>query len=534
MSNEQAKALGKTLWAIANTLRGSMDADQFRDYMLGFIFFKFLSDKYEIFCETLLTDADGSLKDIYSDPVKNAETIHAIEEECKKGVGYSLAPQHLWGNFVEFSKNKKNPYDTDKNIMEELRDTFKHIEESTIGLTSAEDIDGLFGEIEFNSQRLGASAKEKSEMLYNIISELDSGLGKHNLDEDELGDAYEYLIGEFASNSGKKAGEFYTPQRVSTILAKIVSLDPSDPSSGKTRHIKRLYDPTCGSASLLFNVYHETNKNVGEIYGQEKNITTYNLARMNLLLHHIPYQNFHVFQGDTLTGNQLEKIENNKIRFDAIVANPPFSLKWDPSNMESDDRFRGYGLPPQSTADFAFILHMLYYLAETGTLAVVVPHGVLFRSGSEGQIRESIIKKGYLDAVIGLPSNLFYSTGIPVCVLVFKKCDRFKDVLFIDASKEFEKEKRQNVLTEEHIEKIVNTYQQRAEVDKYATRVTYEQIAENNYNLNIPRYVDTSKEEMILDPQVIVNAYKELKTQELTIDAKIKIMCAEFGAPCWD
>jgi len=275
MSNEQAQALGKTLWSIADILRGSMDADQFRDYMLGFIFFKFLSDKYENLCATILPEADGSLKDIYTDPVYNAETIKALEQECKIGVGYSLSPQHLWGNFVAFSKNKKNPYpapkgEIDKNIMEELRDTFKYIEESTIGLTSAEDMNGLFGEIEFNSQRLGSSAKEKSEMLYNIISKLDNGLGEHNLDEDELGDAYEYLIGEFASNSGKKAGEFYTPQKVSTILAKIVSLDPSDPSSGKNRYIKKLYDPTCGSASLLFNVYNETNKNVGEIYGQEK------------------------------------------------------------------------------------------------------------------------------------------------------------------------------------------------------------------------------------------------------------------------
>jgi len=202
--------------------------------------------------------------------------------------------------------------------------------------------------------------------------------------------------------------------------------------------------------------------------------------------------------------------------------------------MESDDRFRGYGLPPKSTADFAFILHMLYYLAETGTLAVVVPHGVLFRSGSEGQIRESIIKKGYLDAVIGLPANLFYSTGIPVCVLVFKKCDKFKDVLFIDASKKFEKGEKQNILTEDHIANIVNTYQHRSEVDKYATCVTYEQIAENNYNLNIPRYVDTSEEEVILNPQEIVNIYKELKKQELIIDTKIKKMCIELGAPFWD
>ena len=539
MSNEETKELGRMLWSIADDLRGAMDADQFRDYILGFIFFKFLSDRYTDYCSRELAPEDGTLKDIYADKINNADLIKELEKQCKESLGYVLKPYYMWDHFVEFSKTQKNPRplvkgEVAKTIMEELRDAFKDIESSTIGLDSADDIGGLFEEIEFNSQKLGASSEDKSKTLYKIITKLDTGLGEHSISIDSLGDAYEYLIGQFAANSGKKAGEFYTPQKVSTILAKIVSLDTANPKTGKKGFINKLYDPTCGSASLLFNVYHEMDKKVGQIYGQEKNITTYNLARMNLLLHYIPYNKFHVFQGDTLTNNALEQIENNKIRFDAIVANPPFSLKWDPSNMESDDRFRGYGLPPQSTADFAFILHMLYYLSETGTLAVVVPHGVLFRSGAEGKIRESIIKNKYLDAVIGLPSNLFYSTGIPVCILVFKKCSRDKNVLFIDANKEFEKSKKQNTLTDQHIEKIINTYQDRKEIEKYSKIVTFDMIETNSYNLNIPRYVDTSEEEEKLDLQKIVDKYKSLKQQDQEVDIKLKLMCKELDTLFWN
>lgn len=539
MSNEQAKLLGNTLWAIANQLRGSMDADQFRDYMLGFIFFKYLSDKYKKVTDELLEGDTRSLYDYYETDENNkplyAEVISQLENEIKDRIGYVLKPQYMWDHFVKFSKEQRNPIQPKKTgeeestIMSDLRNAFNYIETSTIGQDSAEDIGGLFSEIEFNSQKLGTTTADKAKMLYSIILKIEEGLSEHNINADELGDAYEYLIAQFASNSGKKAGEFYTPQRVSTILAKIVTLDSADPTKGKRHHIAKVYDPTCGSGSLLFNVYQEMNKNIGEIHGQEKNLTTYNLARMNLLLHHIPYSKFHIQHGDTLTNNKLEKLENNRIRFDAIVANPPFSLRWEPSSLDSDDRFRGYSLPPKSSADFAFVLHMIHYLADDGTLAVVVPHGVLFRGAAEGQIRQSIINNEYLDAVIGLPANLFYSTGIPVCILVFKKCTRHKNVLFIDASKEFVKDKKQNILTEEHIDKIIDTYQYRKEIEKYSRIVELAEIESNDFNLNIPRYIDTSEAEEIIDISQVVTKYKQLKAEEKEIDEKLAIMCQALG-----
>ncbi|SUA95732.1 Probable type I restriction enzyme BthVORF4518P M protein [Myroides odoratus] len=337
---------------------------------------------------------------------------------------------------------------------------------------------------------------------------------------DVLGDAYEYLIGQFASGAGKKAGEFYTPQEVSKILAKIVT-------TGKNR-LKSVYDPTCGSGSLLLRVAREV-KDVNNFYGQEMNRTTYNLARMNMILHGVHYLKFDIKQEDTLEHPQ----HLNDMPFEAIVANPPFSANWSANPLFlSDDRFSQYGkLAPASKADFAFVQHMIYHLAENGTMAIVLPHGVLFRGAAELHIRKYLIEqKNYLEAVIGLPANIFYGTSIPTCILVFKKCKEDPNhILFIDASKDFEKVKNQNMLREEHIEKIVDTYRNRTVIEKYSHLATLEEVAENDYNLNIPRYVDTFEEEEEIDIHAVMKEIKSLEAKRAELDKEIDVYFKELG-----
>lgn len=522
MSKEQAIALGKVLWDIANRLRGAMNADEFRDYMLGFIFFKYLSEN---FVDSVKTIYGEDLENIYKLPEAD---IKLFEDDCKKKVGYIIHPQYLWAGFAQRAVH-------DSDILDNLSEAFKTVESSTLGQMSEDDMGGLFSEIDLNSVKIGRGYGERNKLICGIIRTIDEKLSAHNIDRDELGDAYEYLIAEFAANSGKKAGEFYTPQQVSTILSRIVTLDFNGKSVSVKKHLGSIYDPTCGSGSLLFNVAKQIAKNGGEVtslYGQEKNLTTYNLARMNLLLHRIPFSKFHLHHGDTLTHPNVDK----NAKFEAVVANPPFSLKWDSSSAANDDRFKGFAIPPQGTADFAFILHMLHHLDDNGTCAVVVPHGVLFRSGAEQKIRETLLNsgdKGWLDAVIGLPGNLFYSTGIPVCILVFKKCRIHDNVLFIDAGKEFEKEKKQNVLSEAHIDKIVDTYAKREAVEKYSSLVSLGQIKENGYNLNITRYVDSSETEKELDISEIVANIKAANAKLEANYKVIKALCDQLGVECW-
>lgn len=340
-----------------------------------------------------------------------------------------------------------------------------------------------------------------------------------NTELDVLGDAYEYLIGQFASGAGKKAGEFYTPQEVSKILAKIVT-------TGKSK-LKSVYDPTCGSGSLLLRVAKEVSE-VSNFYGQEMNRTTYNLARMNMILHDVHYRKFDIKQEDTLEHPQhLDK------QFEAIVANPPFSANWSANPLfTSDDRFSQYGkLAPSSKADFAFVQHMIHHLAENGTMALVLPHGALFRGGAEQHIRKYLIEdRNYLDAVIGLPANIFYGTSIPTCIMVYKKCrENPEDVLFIDASQHFDKVKTQNVLREEHIDKIIETYRNRTEEDKYSKRATLTEIATNDYNLNIPRYVDTFEAEDSIDIDAIANDIKALDTKIADTDKILADFCKQLN-----
>ncbi|WP_060873546.1 type I restriction-modification system subunit M [Myroides odoratus] len=516
MSEEQKKILEQQLWNIANTLRGKMNADEFRDYILGFIFYKYLAEKMEIYANSILQEDNIEFSSIDENSAVGKEYIDAIREEALETLGYFLKPSELFSEIAKRGSGSTNTF-----ILEDLQKILTNIQLSTMGTQSEEDFDNLFEDMDLNSTKLGKTAEARNEIIVKVLVHLDEiDFKLEHTELDVLGDAYEYLIGQFASGAGKKAGEFYTPQEVSKILAKIVT-------TGKNR-LKSVYDPTCGSGSLLLRVAREV-KDVNNFYGQEMNRTTYNLARMNMILHGVHYLKFDIKQEDTLEHPQ----HLNDMPFEAIVANPPFSANWSANPLFlSDDRFSQYGkLAPASKADFAFVQHMIYHLAENGTMAIVLPHGVLFRGAAELHIRKYLIEqKNYLDAVIGLPANIFYGTSIPTCILVFKKCKEDPDhILFIDASKDFEKVKNQNMLREEHIEKIVDTYRNRTVIEKYSHLATLEEVAENDYNLNIPRYVDTFEEEEEIDIDAVMKEIKSLEAKRAELDKEIDVYFKELG-----
>ena len=504
----QQAELHKKLWAIANDLRGTMDASEFRNYILGLIFYRYLSEKTEQRVVKLLEEDNIT----YEEAWKDSEYQDGLKEELIAQIGYVIEPQDLYSAMVaEIEKGEQGNFD-----VEVLEKAISKIEESTLGHDSQEDFNHLFDDMDLTSSRLGNSVKARSSLISKVIINLNELDFMHEDAEiDVLGDAYEYLIGQFAANAGKKAGEFYTPQQVSKILAKIVTADKTD--------LKNVYDPTCGSGSLLLRIGNEAN--VRHYYGQELNSTTYNLARMNMLLHEVSFQNFDIELGDTLEHPHFEDM-----RFEAVVANPPYSANWSAdAKFLDDERFSSYGkLAPKSKADFAFVQHMIYHLDDNGTMAVVLPHGVLFRGAAEGVIRQYLIEeKNYLDAVIGLPANVFYGTSIPTCILVFKKCRQDDNtVLFIDASNEFEKAKNQNNLTDGNVDKIVATYKNREVIDKYSYVATLDEIKENDYNLNIPRYVDTFEEEEQISLDEVATAIQQ--TQREIIQAE-KELFALFG-----
>lgn len=515
MSEEQKKILEQQLWNIANTLRGKMNADEFRDYILGFIFYKYLAEKMEIYANSILEEDKIQFRNIDENTAEGLEYINAIREEALETLGYFLKPSELFSEIA-----KRGNSDTNTFILEDLQKILTNIQLSTMGTQSEEDFDNLFEDMDLNSTKLGKSAEARNAIIVKVLVHLDEIDFKLNDTElDVLGDAYEYLIGQFASGAGKKAGEFYTPQEVSKILAKIVT-------TGKNR-LKSVYDPTCGSGSLLLRVAREV-KDVNNFYGQEMNRTTYNLARMNMILHGVHYLKFDIKQEDT-----LEHPQHEGLLAEAIVANPPFSANWSANPLHlSNERFSQYGkLAPASKADFAFVQHMIHHLAENGTMAIVLPHGVLFRGAAELHIRKYLIEqKNYLDAVIGLPANIFYGTSIPTCILVFKKCKEDPDhILFIDASKEFEKVKNQNMLREEHINKIVETYRNRTEIEKYSHLATLQEVADNDYNLNIPRYVDTFEAEEEIDIHSVMKEIKSLEAKRAELDKEIDVYFKELG-----
>ena len=522
MNSGNQDILGKTLWGIANELRGAMMADDFRDYMLSFLFWKYLSDNYlraakkELGSDYPCVTEEELASMHFSTPLQlwysnNLDDVFLFEQQMRRKIHYVIAPEFLWQNIVELARTQND------NVLSALHDGFKYIENESF----ESSFKGLFSEINLNSEQLGKNYPERNALLTKVIMTLDRGLANIETTGDALGDAYEYLIGQFAAGSGQKAGEFYTPQMVSSILSKIVTLDCQDPTRGQKNRIDKVLDFACGSGSLLLNVRNEMKeKEIGKIYGQEKNITTYNLARMNMLLHGVKDTEFEIHHGDTLVNDWdilNEENPSKKITFDAIVANPPFSLRWDPKEETAKDfRFNGFGLAPKSAADFAFLLHGLNYLNENGTMAIILPHGVLFRGGKEEVIRKELIKKDYIDAIIGLPANLFYSTGIPVCIIVLKKCRKNDKILFINASSEehYEKGKRQNHLRLEDVDAIIDAYQSRQTISRYSREVSLSEIKENGYNLNITRYVNLSKDEEKID---LAEVHKRLEKIERDI-----------------
>ena len=538
MTEHEQKQLGKTLWNIADQLRGAMNADDFRDYMLAFLFLRYLSDNYE-------AAAKRELRKDYPDPNavenggrtplsvwynNNPDGVALFEKQMRRKYHYVIRPKHLWTNIAYLAKTQSGE------LLRTLQKGLKYIENESFEST----FQGLFSEINLASEKLGKNYEERNKRLHGIIQKIAEGLASFSTDSDTLGDAYEYLLGQFAAGSGKKAGEFYTPQRISDILSAIVTLDGQEPATGPRKRLESVFDFACGSGSLLLNVRRhitDAGGSIGKIFGQEKNVTTYNLARMNMLLHGVKDSEFEIYHGDSLTNDWDTLRETNPARvpkFDAVVANPPFSYRWEPTEALGEDvRFKNYGLAPKSAADFAFLLHGFHYLKDEGVMAIILPHGVLFRGGGEERIRTKLLKDGHIDTVIGLPANLFYSTGIPVCILVLKRCKKPDDVLFINASgpENFSKGKRQNYMTDEHIARIVETYQHRKEQPRYSRRIEMKEIEANDYNLNISRYVSTAQAEPEIDLEAthrkLVKIEEEIRKASREHNAFLK----ELGLP---
>ncbi len=535
MSEEQKRLLETQLWNIANILRGKINANQFQDYVLGFIFYKYLSEKMEKYANGILVPDNIKYTDIIEDSVTGKEYLEHIKEDAINSLGFFLKPSDLFkslaakgnsnsvDNELETDHMAAEPatsYSAETFILEDLARILSNIEKSTMGTESEDDFDNLFYDIDLNSTKIGRTVSDRNKVIVKIITALNAiDFDLDNTEGDVLGDAYEYLIGQFAAGAGQKAGEFYTPQAVSSILAKIVT-------TGKHR-LKSVYDPTCGSGSLLLRVAKEVDE-VAHFYGQEQNRTTYNLARMNMILHDVSYHDFDIKHEDT-----LERPKHLDLKFEAIVANPPFSANWSANPLHmNDERFSQYGrLAPKTKADFAFIQHMVHQLDDNGIMACIAPHGVLFRGAAEGHIRKYLIAdRNYVDAIIGLPANLFYGTSIPTCILVLKKCrENPDDILFIDGSKEFEKVKNQNILRGEHIEKIANTYRDRLAIDKFSALATLDEIKANDYNLNIPRYVNTFEEAESIDINAVALELKALDKQIAETDKVIADFCRELG-----
>ncbi|HGO5301504.1 TPA: type I restriction-modification system subunit M [Vibrio harveyi] len=514
MVEQHQQELKKQLWNIANTLRGNMSADDFRDYILGLIFYKYLSDKLNRYANELLSEDGIQFAQIDEKSEKGKEYLEAVQEEALDKLGYFFKPSELFHVVAEAGANGEF-------ILDDVRDVLNDIEQSTMGADSADDFNGLFDELDLTSNKLGKTPDARNKLIAKVLEHLDNiDFHLENSEIDILGDAYEYLIGMFASGAGKKAGEFYTPQMVSKLLAKLVTLD--------NPNLKSVYDPTCGSGSLLLRVAKEANNPDLKFYGQEQNPSTYNLARMNMIMHDVHYNRFDIQNDDT-----LEAPAHSEQRFSAVVANPPFSAGWSANPLHlNNERFSDYGkLAPKGKADFAFVQHMIHQLDDDGAMAVVLPHGVLFRGSTEGHIRQHLIKeKNYLDMVIGLPANIFFGTSIPTCVLVLKKNRKPDDsVLFIDASNYFEKGTNNNVMREEDLQRILEAVSKRESMDKFAFLATPDDLSENGYNLNISRYIDTFEEEVMVDLARVSRQLAENDNAMKSIDKKIAGFCLELG-----
>ncbi len=489
----EGKDLLQVLWSGADVLRGKMDANEYKTYLLGLVFYKYLSDSYLAKAYDLLIDDKlEKIEDAQAayEEAMQTEDAEALLEEMKDSMHYTLEPEMTYVSILNDAKN--NAFNREK-----LQAAFNRIQESD------ELFNGLFADVDLYSNRLGTGDQKQSATIAEVIKVLD-GADLIHAEGDVLGNAYEYLIGQFASETGKKAGEFYTPHGPAQILCRIAMTGQEDKKG------LQVYDPCMGSGSLMLSCRNYSKEpDYIKYYGQELMPSTYNLARMNMFLHGVLPENQHLRNGDTLDADWPTDEETE---FDAVTMNPPYSANWSAAEgFKQDERFMDYGgkLAPKSKADYAFLLHGFYHLKQTGTMAIVLPHGVLFRGASEGSIRETLLQNGSIYAVIGLPSNMFYNTSIPTCIIVLKKHREGRDVLFIDASNLYEKEKKQNVMKEEHIDRVLEIYNNRKTEDKVSYLASFEDIKANDFNLNIPRYVDTSEEEEEIDLKELTNNIKD-------------------------
>lgn len=492
--SDNKNQLASALFQGADALRSKMDANDYKNYLLGIVFFKYLSDNllYEVADEIGdgrdTTTLDQAQK-LYDDNADDPDLQDALEDT----LAYSISPENTFTTIMSHVNDQTFQ-------LSNLSEAFKEIE------GYGDTFEGLFNDIDLFSQRLGNTAQKQADTISNVLSAV-SKIELVKANNDVLGDAYEYLIKQFASETGKKAGEFYTPAQVSELLTRLTLVNRDYPNG------MNVYDPTMGSGSLLLNFKkYAQKKNEIIYYGQEINTTTFNLARMNMILHKVDPNNYNFRNADTLDEDWPPVAQTP---FDSVVMNPPYSQHWSAQKGFLDDpRFSKYGvLPPKSRADFAFLLHGYYHLKNSGTMAIVLPHGILFRGSSEGKIRQKLIENGSIDAVIGLPNNLFYNAGIPTVVVVLKKDKTDRNIFFIDASREFEKATNQNQLREQDIERILNTYKKRQDVDKYAHLASFNELKENDFNLNIPRYVDTFEPEPPVDIKQVANDIHDLDQQ---------------------
>lgn len=506
--------LNSKLFSAADNLRSKMDASEYKNYLLGLIFYKYLSDKL---LEKVVELADESIEEYDTQEKQTGLYIKLLADEDVKNdlieslvdtLNYDIEPDSLFSVLAEQAKS---------NIFQlnDLKKAFLYLS------TKYDQFAGLFDDVDLGSNKLGMDDQQRNITITEVLKKLnDVDVLQHK--GDVIGDAYEFLIGQFASEAGKKAGEFYTPHEVSDMIARIVAIGQED------KRLFSVYDPTMGSGSLMLNIRNYINyPDSVKYHGQELNTTTYNLAKMNLILHGIEKENMSLRNGDTLNKDWPTE---EPYTFDSVVMNPPYSAKWSADATFLDDsRFNRYGkLAPSSKADFAFLLHGYYHLKDSGTMAIVLPHGVLFRGAAEGAIRKKLLEDGSIYAVIGMPANLFFGTSIPTTVIILKKGRTTREVLFIDASKEFEKGKNQNKLTEENIVKIVEAYKKRENVEKFAHVAEFNEIEENEYNLNIPRYVDTFEEEEIIDMAAVGETMQNIKKEKAELEASLLSMISSL------
>lgn len=516
-----SRDLNAALWAAADEMRKVMSADVYKDYLLGLVFYKALSDKMLIEAYDLLTDEKPESLDVaqnaYEEAIKD-ETWDDLAAELTNRFGCAILPNHTFTAFYKQINNRTF-------MLSSLRQAFRNIEAAGSGV-----YEGLFDDFDVDSKDLGKTPDKRNEMISSVIKAL-AHIDFNDYPEDALGDAYEYLIAQFASESGKKAGEFYTPQSVSQIIARLVTAGQNE------KYGFTVYDPAMGSGSLLLQIRSQIRNddvkgvdNQGSVhfFGQELKNQTYNLARMNMMLHRVPGANQHLRNGDTLDADWPTDEPTN---FDAVVMNPPYSLKWSAKEgFLSDPRFAPYKrLPPASKADYAFLLHGFYHLKTTGTMGIVLPHGVLFRGGAEGAIRETLLKAGSIYAVIGLPAGIFFSTSIPTCIVILKKNNPNRSVFFVDGSKEFRKQGPRNYMDPEHIDTIVNTVLKRENIENFSHLATFDEIQNNKFNLNIPRYIDSNEEEETIDIQACFIEIENIQRKERIIDESLNKLLRELG-----